>query len=72
MSKTRVTITVDGGVVQDVSSNDPDVQVTLIDWDNIRDGHEPIENYGVNGITDQELVEDFQSAMEEALDRQNY
>jgi hypothetical protein len=34
----KVVIEVNGGVVQEVYSNDPAITVVLVDWDSIRDG----------------------------------
>jgi hypothetical protein len=53
--KTKLTIIVDGGNVQGVYSNDPDIEVTLIDHDNLREEHdrterENIESDAVDGL----------------------
>ena len=34
---TQVVITVQGGVVQSVHSDDPDIEVEVVDWDNIKE-----------------------------------
>ena len=36
MPKNRVVVVVEGGVVQDVACDDPDTEVLLVDWDNLK------------------------------------
>lgn len=36
MAENRVVVVVEGGVVQAVASDDPDTNIILIDWDNIK------------------------------------
>lgn len=48
ISKSRVVIEVDGGVVINVST-DLDIEVILVDWDNINDGDEA-EVYGTSSL----------------------
>jgi len=57
--KTKLTIIVEGGNVQGVFSNDPSMEVTVIDHDNLREEHdrterENIEANAVAGL--QELI----------------
>ena len=55
---TKILIDVQGGLVQGVLSTD-NVEVTLIDWDNIKEGCETEfiipDNYGYYPMTEQEL-----------------
>tara|TARA_Y100000310_G_scaffold111606_1_gene110001 strand:- start:9832 stop:10059 length:228 start_codon:yes stop_codon:yes gene_type:complete len=54
----HVFITVEGGVVQNVASTDPDTRVTLVDWDEIKGGHfDPIKigDHGCDLITKEDL-----------------
>ena len=56
--KTRILIDVQGGLVQEVFSTVP-VEVTLIDWDNIKEGCETEfvthDNYSCVLVSEQEL-----------------
>lgn len=47
LAQTKVTIVVDGGNVQGVFSNDPAIQVTLIDHDNLREEHDSTERENI-------------------------
>ena len=71
--KNRVVIIVDGGVVQDVLLNNPDIEVTLIDWDNIKGGDEfTIDNengYAVSEMDDVELTQLIREAIQESRSR---
>lgn len=53
MKKTKVVIEVEKGMVVGVYSNDPDIDVTLIDWDNINTGSDskPDEDY-LDGLSE--------------------
>jgi hypothetical protein len=63
---TKILIDVQGGLVQAVFSNNPDVEIALIDWDNIKQGGDTelitSNNYGTMPITDQEMEEKMAEA----------
>jgi hypothetical protein len=63
---TKILIDVQGGVVQAVFSNNPDVEITLIDWDNIKDGPElelvEQNNYPVDYLDEIVLEEKLEEA----------
>lgn len=68
----KILIDVQGGVVQAVFSNNPDIEVCLIDWDSIGDGDTGLitsDNYGVMTVTNQELDKKMEEA--NALVREN-
>jgi hypothetical protein len=46
-STTKVTIVVNGGNVQGVFSNDPAIEVTLVDHDNLREEHDRTERENI-------------------------
>lgn len=43
MSK-KILINVSGGVIQEIFTNDPDVEILIYDWDNIEQGDDPSDN----------------------------
>jgi len=62
----KILIDVQGGLVQEVFSNNPDVEISLIDWDNIKEGGDTefvtSDNYGAMLVTDEQLEEKMAEA----------
>jgi len=63
MNKTKVLIMVDEGNIQFVGVNNMDIEVTVLDWDNIKQGDEPKENeYPIDNMTDDEITKEVKDA----------
>jgi hypothetical protein len=45
--KTKLTIVVDGGNVQGVFTDNPEIEVTIIDHDNLRENHDHTERENI-------------------------
>jgi hypothetical protein len=58
--KPSMVVVVEGGVVQSIFSNIP-IAVTLVDWDNIKEGDEPTP-YRVNVVTPKRINDLIQEA----------
>jgi hypothetical protein len=64
----KVLIDVQGGLVQEVFCTDPTIEVTLLDWDNIKESPEldyiKQDNYGATFITEIQLEDRIAEANE--------
>jgi hypothetical protein len=53
MSNTnRVVIESSGGVIRSVYTNDPTLEVVVIDWDEVEDGEPPARRYPTSTLSD--------------------
>jgi len=68
--KTKILIEVSGSVVQGVYCNNPDAEVTLIDWDNIGQQTELVDvnNYPVEDLTPDVMKKILIDANKQVLD----
>lgn len=45
MSKNKIIITIEGGLVQAICATDPKIEIFVVDYDNIDQGDDPVYEY---------------------------